>query len=69
MSGRPAIGQHLIETRIVSMQAQKEFAQVGPWLDAVTLCPCQDREQDGRARPRLLASQEQPILAANGLMP
>jgi len=69
MIGRPAIGQHLIETRIVGMQAQEEFTQVGPGLDPVTLRPGENREQDGRAWSRLLAAQEQPILPANGLVP
>ncbi|HEX3600156.1 MAG TPA: hypothetical protein VHU84_08430 [Lacipirellulaceae bacterium] len=44
-----AIGQHLIETRIVGMQAQEEFAQVGPGLDSVTLGNGEDGEQNSRA--------------------
>ena len=69
MIGCPAIGQHLIETRIVVVQAQEEFTQVGPRLDPMTLGAGEDREQDGRARPGLLAAQEQPILPANRLVP
>ena len=44
MIGRPSIGQHLIETRIVGMQAEQQFAQVGPRFDAVTLGAGEDRE-------------------------
>ena len=51
------------------MQAQEQFAQVGPGLDTVTLGPGQDREENGRSRPRLAASQKQPILSAYCLMP
>ena len=51
MIGGPAIGQHLIETRIVSVQAQQNFAQVGPGLDPMTLCSGEDGEQNGGSRP------------------
>ena len=51
------------------MQSQEEFTQVDPGLDPVPLRPGENREQDGRPRPRLLAAQEQPILPANGLVP
>jgi hypothetical protein len=30
MIGNPTIGQHFIKTRIVSVQSQQDFAQVGP---------------------------------------
>ena len=67
--GGPLVGQHLVETRIVVVQAEQQLAQVGPRLDPVTLGPGKDREQNGRPRPGLPASQEQPILAADRLMP
>ena len=68
MIGSPSIGQHLIETRIVVVQAQQQFTQVGPRLDPMTLGAGEDREQDGRARPGLLAAQEQPVLSADRLV-
>ena len=68
MIGRPLVGQHLIETRIVVVQAQQQFTQVGPRFDPVTLGAGEDREQDGRARPGLLAAQEQPVFSPDRLV-
>jgi hypothetical protein len=50
------------------MQAQEDFAQVGPGLDPVTLGAGENGEQNGGARARLLAAKEEPILSANGLL-
>ncbi len=76
MSGRPAIGQHRIETRIarhggslIIMQAQENLAQIGPRLDPMSLGTGENGEQDGCPWSCLLAAEEQPILAANGLVP
>ena len=66
--GGPLVGQHLVETRIVVVQAQQQLAQVGPRFDAVTLGAGEDREQDGRPRPGLLAAQEQPVLSPDRLV-
>ena len=46
MIGCPLVGQHLVETWIVVVQAEQQLAQVGPRLDAVTLGAGEDREQD-----------------------
>ena len=62
--GRPLVGQHVVETRIVVMQAEQQFAEVGPRLDPTSLGAGEDREQDVRPRPGLLAAQEQPVFAA-----
>ena len=39
----PAVGQHLIQPRIVRMQAEEEFAYIAPWLDPMALRTGQDR--------------------------
>ena len=49
--GGPLVWQHLVETRVVVVQAEQQLAQVGPGLDAVTLGPGKDREQNGQAPP------------------
>ena len=54
----PAIGQHRVETRIVTMQAQENLAQIGLRLDPVTLGTGEDGEQDGCPRSCLLAAEE-----------
>jgi hypothetical protein len=40
----PLIGEHFVETGIVIVQAEQQFTQVGPRLDAVTLGAGEDRE-------------------------
>ena len=64
----PLVGEHLIETWIVVVQAEQQFTQIGPRFDAVTLGAGEDREQDGRARPGLLAAQEQPVFSPDRLV-
>ena len=44
MIGSPAIGQHLIEMRIIGMQTYEEFTEVGPWLNPMAFGPGQDGE-------------------------
>ncbi len=66
--GRPLIGQHLVETRVVVVQAEQQLTQIGPRFDAVALGTGEDREQDGRSRPGLRAAQEQPVLAPDRLV-
>ena len=61
MFDRPSIRKHLIEPRIVVVEAQQQFAQVGPRFDAMALGTGEDREQDGRAGPGLPAAQKHPI--------
>jgi hypothetical protein len=39
----PAVGQHLIQSRIVRMQAEEKVAYVTPGLDPMTLRAGQDR--------------------------
>jgi hypothetical protein len=39
----PAVGQQLLQPRIVRMQAQQKIAYVAPWFDAMTLRTGQDR--------------------------
>ena len=64
----PAIGQHLIQPRVVCMQAKEKVPYVAPRLDPMTLRPGEDRIQHGCSRARSLAAQEEPILSPNGLM-
>ena len=42
--GGPLVAQHLVETRIVVVQAEQQLAQLVPGLDTVTLGPGKDRE-------------------------
>jgi hypothetical protein len=42
--GRPFVGQHVFETRIIVMEAEQQFAEVGPRLDSVPLGAGEDRE-------------------------
>ena len=42
--GRPVVRQHLIESRIVSVQAQEQFAQVGPRFNPVPFGAGQNRK-------------------------
>ena len=53
--GRPVVKQHLIESRIVSVQAQKQFAEVGPRFNPVPFGAGQNREQGG-APPKLVGA-------------
>jgi hypothetical protein len=69
MGRGPAVGQHLVQPRIVRMQAEEKVAHVTPWLDPMTLRTGEDRAQHRRSRTRGLAPQEKPILSANGLVP
>ena len=39
----PAVGQHLVQSRIVRVQAEEEFTYVAPWLDPMAFCTGQDR--------------------------
>ena len=39
----PAVGQHLLQPRIVRMQAEEKVPHVRPWLDPMALCTGQDR--------------------------
>jgi hypothetical protein len=64
----PLVREHFIETWIVVVQAEQQFTQVGPRFDAVTLGAGEDREQDGRAGPGLLAAQEQPVFSPDRLV-
>ena len=68
MHGRPLVRQHFIESRIVGVQAQQQFAQIGPRFNPMTLGAREDREQDSRSWPGLLAAEEQPVLSTDGLM-
>src|SRR5688572_11719986 len=61
----PSVGEHLIESWIVVVQTQQQFAQVRPRFDAVTLGASEDREQDSRPRAGLSAAQEQPVFSAD----
>jgi hypothetical protein len=38
------VGEHLIEMWIVVVQAEQQFAQIGPRFDAMTLGAGEDRE-------------------------
>ena len=39
----PAVGQHLVQPRIVRMHAKEKFTYIAPWLDPMTLRTGQDR--------------------------
>jgi len=43
MSRGPAVGQHLIQPRIVCMQAEEKVTDIAPWLEPMTLRAGQDR--------------------------
>ena len=43
MRRSPAVGQHLIQSRIVRMQAEEKVAYIAPGLDPMTLGAGQDR--------------------------
>ncbi len=64
----PAVGQHLFQTLVICVEAEQKVVNVGPGLDAMTLGTCKDCVQHGCSWPRGFTSQEQSILAANGLM-
>src|SRR5258707_2172840 len=64
----PLVGEHLIETWIVVVQAQQQLTQVGPRFDTMTLGAGEDREQDGRAGPGLPTAQEQPVFSPDRLV-
>ena len=64
----PLVGEQLIETWIVIVQAQQQFTQVDPRFEAVTLRAGEDCEQDGRPRSGLLAAQEQPVFSPDRLV-
>jgi len=69
MRRSPAVGQHLVQPRVVCMQAQEKFAYLAPRLDPMTLRAGQNHAQHGRPRTCGFTAQEQPILASNGLVP
>src|SRR5207302_2651161 len=68
VSDCPLVGEHLIETWIVIVQAEQQFTQIGPRFDTMTLGAGEDREQDGRAGPGLLTAQEQPVFSPDRLV-
>jgi len=68
MRRSPAIRQHLIQPRVVPMEAEKKVAQIAPWFDSMTLRASQDRVQHGGSAARGFMAQKQPILAADRLM-
>ena len=53
----PAVGQHLLQTQVVGMQAEKKFAYVAPQFDPITLRTGQDRAQHGCSRTGGFAAQ------------
>lgn len=64
----PVIGAHLIEMRILSVQPQEKFSQVGPGLDPMPFRSGENAEQDGGPRSGLPAARKQPVLTADGLV-
>src|SRR4051812_16863687 len=66
--GCPLVGEHLIETWIVVVQAQQQLTQVGPRFNTMALGTGEDREQDGRAGPGVLTAQEQPVFSPDRLV-
>jgi hypothetical protein len=58
MLGRPMIGEHVFEAFVVCVQSHQKFSNVGPGLNAMTLCAGQDRVQHGRSRTRSLAPEK-----------
>ena len=65
----PAVGQHLIQPRIVRMQAEEKLAYIAPWLESMALHAGQDSAQHSRPRTSGFAAQEEPVLSANSLVP
>lgn len=51
------------------MEVKQKVADVDPGLDTMTLGSLENRVQHSRSRARGFIPQEEPILAANGLMP
>ncbi len=64
----PAVGQHLLQTQVIRIEAEQKVADVDPRLDAMTLGARKDCVQHGCSWARGFIAQEEPILAANGLM-
>jgi hypothetical protein len=64
----PLVREHLIESWIIIVEAEQQFTQVGPRFNPVTLGASEDRKQDGRAGPGLLAAQEQPVFSSDRLV-
>ena len=50
------------------MEAEKQVADIGPRLNAMPLGARQDRVQHGGSWAGCFIAQEQPILAAHGLV-
>ncbi len=53
----------------VHRKLQDHVVQVGPGLEPMPLRPRDDRAEHRRTRTRLVAPQEHPVLAADGLIP
>ena len=64
----PAIRQHLLQTQVLGIEAEKQVADVGPRFDAMSLGAGEDRIQHGGSWARRFTAQEEPILPANGLV-
>ena len=51
MCRSPAVGQQLVQPRVIRMQAQQKIAYVAPRLDPMTLRTGEDRTQHRRRGP------------------
>ena len=59
----PAVGKHLLQTRVVRVQAEQEIMDVGPGIDAMTFGSRQDGVQHRGPRTGRFASQKEIVLA------
>jgi len=65
----PVVGKHFFPSWIVGIGSHEYLTDVGPRFDPVSLRAGQYRVQHRSARPCLLATQEEPILPTDRLLP
>ena len=69
MGGSPAVRQHFFQARIICMEAEKQVADIDPWLNVMTLGAGQDRRQHGGSWAGCFVAEKEPVPSAHGLVP
>jgi hypothetical protein len=64
MCGRPAIGKHLFELGVLSMEPHQKFSNIRPRFNTMSFRAGQDRVQHGCPRSGIFTPQEQPCCAS-----
>ena len=59
----PAVGQHLLQTQVVGMQAEKKVTDVAPRFDPMTLRTGENCAQHSRTRTGRFAALGMPSLS------